>query len=326
MNLFRRSRQAALALASITLLTSSAYAQGNSRLQFATDSGSQVHIMPLASDTPTLSSLAVDTGPLIYNGGPIMPSANIYAIFWVPKTLQNGSATGVSINYESIQTSMLANYAGHGLGANNTQYNQSTPSAYVSNKGSLAGSYIDTSPYPASGCTDSLTPGGCISDAQIQSEVSRVMKKKHWKAGFNNIFMLFTSSGEGSCVSGVCSYSYFCAYHGFFGSPSNPVIYSNQPYGDAVNCQKSGTPSPNNDPVADAAATAASHELTEAITDPELNAWYTSQGNEIGDLCAYKYGTNGWDGALANQMWAGNYFELQEEFDNHVSGCVQIGP
>jgi hypothetical protein len=63
---------------------------------------------------------------------------------------------------------------------------------------------------------------------------------------------------------------------------------------------------------------AASHELTEAVTDPELNAWYTSQGNEIGDLCAYNYGTNSWDSAKANQMWNGRFYELQMEFDKHV--------
>ena len=33
--------------------------------------------------------------------------------------------------------------------------------------------------------------------------------------------------------------------------------------------------------VADAAATSASREFAEAITDPELNAWFTAQGNEI---------------------------------------------
>jgi hypothetical protein len=49
----------------------------------------------------------------------------------------------------------------------------------------------------------------------------------------------------------------------------------------------------------------ASHEFTEAITDPELNAWFTAQGNEIGDhLCAYDYGLfYNWDGGNANQMW-----------------------
>ena len=85
-------------------------------------------------------------------------------------------------------------------------------------------------------------------------------------------------------------------------------------------------PSPNLDPVADAAATVASHELTEATTDPLGNAWFSSFGNEIGDLCAYKYGTLTWDSTNANEMWNGNFYLLQQEYDNHVGDCVQVGP
>ena len=66
--------------------------------------------------------------------------------------------------------------------------------------------------------------------------------------------------------------------------------------------------------------------MSEAITDPELNGWHNSQGNEIGDLCEYNYGTNTWDSGKANQMWNGRFYELQQEFDNHVSACVQLGP
>jgi len=25
-------------------------------------------------------------------------------------------------------------------------------------------------------------------------------------------------------------------------------------------------------------------------------------------------------------MWNGNFYEVQQEFDNHVGGCVQLGP
>jgi hypothetical protein len=77
---------------------------------------------------------------------------------------------------------------------------------------------------------------------------------------------------------------------------------------------------------ADTAATAASHELTEAITDPLLNAWFTSTGEEIGDLCAFNYGVNTWDRGKANQSWNGHFYELQQEYDNHNGSCVQVGP
>jgi hypothetical protein len=186
---------------------------------------------------------------------------------------------------------------------------------------------VDTAPLPPSGCTDTATPGNCISDTQIRAEIQKVMNLNKWTGGIDKIFFLFTSSGEGSCFdnSSSCAYTAYCAYHGFVGG-STPIIYANIPYGNTNVCQIANTPSPNGDPVADTAATALSHEFTEAITDPLLNAWFTAQGEEIGDLCAYIYGPNTWDGGKANQMWNGNFYELQQEYDNHTNACVDIGP
>ena len=216
------------------------------------------------------------TGPLIYHGGPVMTATNTYAIFWVPPTLQNGKATSMSAAYQTIQKNVLADYAGHGIDNNNTQYYQgSTSKKYIQNSGQLAGSFVDTSAYPASGCNDPATPGNCITDAQLQTEIERVMTLKGWSGGLGKMFLVFTSSGEGSCMGGAqCAYTTYCAYHGFFtNSSAQTVIYSNEPYGNTAVCQAPGTPSPNGNPVADAASTAATHELTEAITDPLLNAW-----------------------------------------------------
>jgi hypothetical protein len=63
--------------------------------------------------------------------------------------------------------------------------------------------------------------------------------------------------------------------------------------------------------------------ISESITDPLLNAWFTSGGFEIGDLCAYDYGTNASDSGNANQAWNGNFYELQTEFDYHALTRLQ---
>jgi hypothetical protein len=97
------------------------------------------------------------------------------------------------------------------------------------------------------------------------------------------------------------------------------------PFGNLSACA-AGQPSPNGVAAADAVTDVASHEITEAITDPFLNAWFDSSANEIGDLCAYNYGTNTWDGGLANEQWNGNFYEVQQQFDNHAGGCVRLGP
>jgi hypothetical protein len=315
----------------VGLLATQGSAWAQSQLT-VTDGVQKVHIFPTVDMAAKLAQYPSDPGPLIYHtGGPIMTgSLTFYAIYWIPAHLQNGGSTSLPSHYQGVENSLLADYSGHGIANNNTQYYQriNSVTTYIQNRGQTGGNYIDTNPYPASGCNDTYTPGNCITDAQIQTEIKRVMAIKGWTGGLSKMFLLFTSSGEGSCfdASGSsCAYVEYCAYHG--ATSDNPsIVYGNEPYGDVNICQEPGTPSPNNDPAADTAATAASHEMTEAITDPQLDAWYTAQGNEIGDLCAYNYGTNTWDSGKANQRWNSIYFELQMEYDNHQSGCVQLGP
>ena len=323
---------AAVAAAAMGLLSTGAMqAQDGAVGATPYTNGQNIHVFPTVTRRGAATTL--DSGPLVYHGGLVMQAGvTPYVIFWVPPKLQNGSATTMSAQYQTVQKNMLSDYPGHGIDNNNTQYTQVVNNAktYIQNKGAAAVTYLDTNPYPASGCKDTVTPGGCITDSQLQAEIKRVLALKAWSGGLNKVFLVFTSSGEGSCIDSTnseCSYTYYCAYHSYYLAGSTPVVYANEPYGDTTSCQSAGQPSPSGNPVADAAATSASHELTESITDPELNAWYTAQGNEIGDLCAYDYGLYyNWDGGNANQMWNGHFYMLQTEFDNNQLSCVQVGP
>jgi len=70
------------------------------------------------------------------------------------------------------------------------------------------------------------------------------------------------------------------------------------------------------------------HELSETVTDQDLNAWYTSNGSENGDLCNYNYGT--WaslpeasNGAKYNAAWGGGDWLIQLIWKNSVTpGCA----
>jgi hypothetical protein len=289
--------------------------------------GRTVHLMPTVQGARALAkarALApLAGGPLAYRGGPVMQRAKLYAIFWIPAALQNGGTTGMSVAYQNLQTRLLADYTAHGIdNINNTQYYQVVggTATYIQNAaGVILTSGLDNAPYPASGCSDSATPGNCITDAQIQAEIQRVMALKGWTSGPKKMFLLYTSSGEGSCFDAVhCAYTDYCAYHGFIGT-SPPIIYANMPFGNLSACQNSGQPSPNGDAQADAVMSIASHEIS----------WFDSSGNENGDLCNFDYGVNTWTSLApndANQMWNGNFYELQQEWDNHAGGCVQLGP
>jgi hypothetical protein len=319
------------AMAGLLALQGSAWAQGESQLM-VTDGEHKAHIFPTVDLAAQLSRYPSDPGPLVYHAGGVIMNGNtaFYAIYWIPAHLQNGGATSLPSHYQTVESDLLHDYGGHGIGNNNTQYYQtiSGTTTYIQNKANISSTYVDTHAYPSSGCNDTFTPGNCITDAQIQTEIKRVMSLKGWTGGLGKMFLLFTSSGEGSCFdsSGAsCAYTQYCAYHSFI-SGSTPIVYGNEPYGELSVCQVPGTPSPNGDPAADTASTSASHEMSEAITDPELDAWYTAQGNEIGDLCAYNYGTNSYDSSKANQHWNAHYFELQMEYDNHHRACEQVGP
>ena len=285
---------AAALMALMTPVLAAAQDAGNSPYRVSGEMGT-VHIHP----TPELSrqmkaqqginALAV----LSYQGGPVMTGETLYAIFWIPATLQNGSPTTLSPKYQNVTKQFLTDYADHGLANNSSQYYAlvGTVKKYFVGKGGLGG-----------------TPG------------------------LNKMFLVFTSKGEGSCsdsTSASCAYSQYCAYHGFFGSTTTPTIYSNQPYADPSYCYSPGTGqrAPNGDIPSDANVSIASHEIAEANTDPELNAWWDlANGYEIGDLCSWTFGANTWDGLLANQMWNGHFYELQQEYDNHTTSCVSLGP
>jgi hypothetical protein len=312
------------------------------KVTMTTPGGSVIHVMP----TPKAAAARREAlgrvrgalpnsnqgGPLVYHsGGSVMlPYAAVYIIYWAPPTLQDGTATGFSSLYGTVTLLHDAWLPGHGVMNVATQYFQtiSGTTTYINNNGGLGGFVVDSGAYPASGCTDTATPNNCITDAQIQAKITAVMTAQGWTGGLNNIFVLYTSSGEGSCVTNAnteCAYVQYCAYHGAFTLNGQPVVYVNIPYGNPNVCQAVGQTTPN-DAFGDLAANSTSHEMMESATDPLLNAWFDSTGNEIGDICNFNFGTNTWDSGLANQMWNGWFFEVQQEYDNHTTSCVQVGP
>ena len=243
-----------------------------------------------------------------------MTGVNLYAIFWVPSTLQNGQPTSLTAKYESVAKQFLADYPYHGVANNSTQYysTKNSVNTYFRGIGGLAGSVVDTDPYPASGCSDTVTPGNCITDAQLQAEISKVMTAHSWTPGLNKMFIVFTSTGEGSCFDGTsssCAYTSYCAYHGSFGSTTTPTIYANMPYANPTYCY---------DLLRVSMIPAATFHRTQMSTLPatrlprrprirSLTPGGTPQTARKSATCAPGISsTADWDSGLANQMWNGH--------------------
>jgi len=239
---------------------------------------------------------------LAYGGGPVMTgTAQVYVIFWEP------TGSTVSANYNDLILRYFKDVGSSGLYANNSQYTDSSGAA--PKDAVLAGSWVDTSAYPST----------TLQDSDIQNEVTNAQQANNWTSSVNNIFFVYTAQNETICSGSECSFTTFCGYHNVFGTDT---VYAVIPYVGGV--QGCDIPShPNNDD-ADAAINVSSHEQMEAATDPLLNAWTDSTGQEIGDKCNFTFGTTASDGS--DVTWNNDPYLVQEEWDNAQSGCVISGP
>lgn len=238
-------------------------------------------------------------GNLTYHSGSVMSgTVHVYAIFWEP--------TGnVSTNYNSLIQRYFGDMGGSPLYAINSQYTQ-TGGGFSSNS-VLSASWVDSQAFPESP----------LLDTDIQNEVTRAQQVNSWSSGIDNIFFVFTERGENLCFDASktqCASNTFCAYHNYYGN--NNTIYAAMPYAASFSCDP-GT-SPNNNE-ADQTINVTSHEQMEAATDPYLNAWYDSAGYEIGDKCAWIFGSL--NGQGADVTWNSNPYIVQEEWNDASSSC-----
>ena len=116
----------------------------------------------------------------------------------------------------------------------------------------------------------------------------------------------------------------FCAYHTHSTTvvAGHDIKYAFAPEPAALggcdgNFANGQTVTPNGDQGADEIVDSLMHEFSETVTDPDISAWYTANGQESGDLCNYVYGT--WStlpsspttGASYNASWNGYYWLIQ---------------
>jgi hypothetical protein len=232
-----------------------------------------------------------------------------------------------------------------------TQYFSNPSHVNIQYSSAFGGSYVSHDPLPANGCDDTFDDGFtvvsdpvCLTDQQLEDEIQHVLTVNGWHGGLGNMFFLMTPEGVGSCFDstpassdGACSTNAFCAYHNYFvNASSEDVIYANEPFEATIGgCTDPSQGFPN-DPDADVTINTISHEHNEAITDPLTDdanlAWVADDGlggtpgDEIGDLCAYGFGTKlgGTAGVDAwNQVINTHHYDLQGEYSNADAGCVE---
>jgi len=120
-----------------------------------------------------------------------------------------------------------------------------------------------------------------ISDSGIRNFIAGVLNSGTVNVATNIIYGVYLPAGMKVTMNGGASCSTFCGYHGHFNYGGLDIRYAVFPYLNCSACKLS------NLSVADMMTIVASHEIREAVTDPQLNAWYDDQGYEADDKCAW---------------------------------------
>lgn len=290
---------------------------------------------PLGASVPTGSP------PLLWHGGPVMPSHEAFTIFWAPSgfSFPSGYKTAIDEYLENVGTDS-------GLSTNvysvSAQYTGSNGRATYGD--SFGGSVDDTDAYPSSGTCPAyegfhgVEYTACISDAKMKAEVTAVVASQEWPTGLGAEYYVVLPPEAGSCFGTTstsgCFDKEFCAYHSFVSSPK--LVYANISYspGDVSGCGVGEYPNGHSNGNVDDTLSSLSHEANESITDPELNAWFDEKGFENGDECRNTpfqedYGSplGGSAGSLFNESIGGGHYYLQQEWSNDVEDCAQrVGP
>jgi hypothetical protein len=285
------------------------------------------------------------TSPLVIT--PIFWNPSGHAISAAYKTVIGNYLTAVA--QASGQTTNVFSVANEYFGSNGQIHYNVSVGAAIS----------DTNALPASGCrvasndrtgiyADGTGYNACLDDAQLQSQINTVTAARGLPHNLSHIYVLFLPKAVESCfnagstttANNACTINHqpsaaFCAYHS---EATSSAIYANMPYpiyqsSIGFTCGSDASfgviESPNGNPDADTEISPTSHEINEAITDPDTaTGWFDSSGFENGDECAFVYGaTQGTPGQLFNQVIGNFHFLTQEEFSNKDfaitgGGCV----
>lgn len=286
--------------------------------------GRYLGVVPAKKARPSrLSVPHADTGGnLTWHGGPVVHGGTAYAIYWAP----------AGYSFPASYTTAVDSYFQHVAADSGESTNvYSVARQYADGVGptsydvSWGGSFTDTNPFPASGCSD---PGysPCLTDDQLTDELDSYLTAHALPRGMHNLYFLFTPTGVGSCFDSsgsTCAFSYYCGYHSDFLSTAGRTLYANHPQvGGADGCDIGENPTGTS---ADATISVVSHEHNEIDTDPLGDAWYDADGEENADKCGFYFGDalgSTGSGDLYNQTIGGSPYYLQLEWSNADTGCL----
>jgi phosphate-induced protein 1 len=266
---------------------------------------------------PVKQPAVVQGNGINYHNGPVLKGSPvpIYIIWygnWNGGALPSDSQATVTAIQGFLSSTALG---GSSYEAINTTYGDTT--------GNVSGHLNFTA-----AVNDNYSAGTKFGDRSLPGIVSRGIANG-LPNDPNGIYVVLTSS-DVSETSGFCRT--YCGFH-----THNTINGSDLKYayiGNVDKCQSGceiqstgpNSPAPGVGGI-DGIANVLTHETEEAITDPDLNAWFDASGNEDADKCNFKFGPTqtASNGAKFNQTFGGKNWMIQMEWENsRGGGCDQV--
>lgn len=263
--------------------------------------------------TPQYRARVAQGTSLKYYGGPVISNPRVITVFWgegVDATIQKeiGGMYAAAVNSNHME--WLNQYATFGKAVDGRQgTNQSI------GRGTYGGDF-------------KIVPSNLkksLDDLEVRAEIEhQVTMHVLPPADINTLYMIHFPAGVSITIEGQKSCSSFCAYHeGYMSKTMGPIFYGIMPDLNSGACKFSCGFAQN---PFDSATQVSSHEMVEAITDPFPTpgnqpafpqAWNTTDGQEIADLCA---------SAGPALLRAGQKsYKLSQEWNNQTNSCF-AGP
>jgi hypothetical protein len=236
---------------------------------------------------------------LVWHNGPVMHATTVVPVYWGSRwsnsTFVGDKVSGLNTLYSGI--------GGTPYARTNGEYTDGSGTVNTSSIGK-SGNLTDTS----------ATPTGAPSTSAVLSEVAKVTGN-HPVA--NAYYPVYSDQPRGNAG--------YCAWHssGTIGGVRVQFGFFFNLDGDP-GCDPQSPSSLGHSQGLAALANVSGHELSEMLTDPQLNAWYDQKGEENSDKCAWT-----WNGtvAIGGQSW-----KIQGNWSNAAAsartgyanvGCIQ---
>ncbi len=237
---------------------------------------------------------------MTYHGGSILASTVVKAIFWGTSwsngTFVDDKISGLDTFYGGVGNS--------GYLKTNTEYTNSS-GTHVGAGVTYQGHVTDVSSGPSS------APSTSTVLARVCSNISSPVT--------NGYYPVYTDLPRGR--------NGYCAWHSAGTCGGTPVQFAFFFVldGDA-GCNPGASTSLGHSQGLSALANVSGHELSEAVTDPRLNAWYDRNGAENADKCAWTFGAssvsfpNGSSWKIQGN-WSNAAYNSRSGYDG--LGCIQ---